>query len=331
MLWLPPWSSRPGETLMRAARLSQRVDAAVVARGLVKRYGAFEAVKGIDFDVPHGTVYGFLGPNGAGKSSTMRMIYGLSPKSSGRLDVLGMDIGTRGRDIKRRIGVVPQESNLDADMTARENLLVFGRFYDITGARLSDRTDEMLAYVQLTEKQDERVSELSGGMKRRLLIARALINDPELLVLDEPTTGLDPQSRALLWEKIRQLRRSGKTVILTTHYMDEAEKLSDELVIMDKGVIIERGAPSDLVEKHVGREVVELTLPPEEDAPLLAKLAGHVRGSERFDEELRLFTDDGDAVLEDVLHAQVKPAKALVRRATLEDVFLRLTGRSLND
>ena len=316
---------------MPAPTFAHVVEPAVVARGLVKRYGAVEAVKGIDFDVPRGTVYGFLGPNGAGKSTTMRMIYGLSPRTAGRLDVLGMDIAEHGREVKRRLGVVPQESNLDADMTTRENLLVFGRFYDITGARLRDRVDEMLAYVQLTEKAHVRASELSGGMKRRLLIARALVNDPELLVLDEPTTGLDPQSRSVLWEKIRALRRQGKTVLLTTHYMDEAERLCDTIDIIDHGIIIDRGAPAVLVERHVGRECVELTLPPEEDARVLAKVAGSVRGHERFAEELRLFTDDGEAALEDVVRSGVKPERALVRRASLEDVFLRLTGRTLND
>jgi lipooligosaccharide transport system ATP-binding protein len=265
------------------------VDPAVRAVGLVKRYrmregGVVEAVKGVTFDVPRGTVFGFLGPNGAGKSSTMRMIYGLSPITEGRLEVLGLDVATRGREVKRRLGVVPQESNLDNDMTTRENLLVHGRFYDITGARLKDRVEELLAYVQLTEKADAIVNELSGGMKRRLLIARALLNDPDLLVLDEPTTGLDPQSRALLWERIRALRRAGKTVLLTTHYMDEAEKLSDELVVIDGGRIIERGTPRALIERHVGREVLEIVLDKSQDGAVLAALDGLTRGAERHDE-----------------------------------------------
>jgi lipooligosaccharide transport system ATP-binding protein len=304
---------------------------AVLAEGLVKRYGDFEAVKGIDFRVRTGTVFGFLGPNGAGKSSTMRMIYGLSPKTAGRLEVLGMDVDTQARAIKQRIGVVPQLNNLDEDMTALENLLTFGRFFGITGAPLRQRCLDLLESVKLSEKRDERVIELSGGMKRRLHIARALLNDPDLLVLDEPTTGLDPQSRGLLWEHIRGLRRQGKTVLLTTHYMEEAEKLADELVIVDGGRVIERGTPRDLVEKHVGREALELTIPREDDARLLSRLGTAVRAHERFGEDLRLFTDKGEALLAEVLQSGVKPQAHLVRRASLEDVFLKLTGRTLND
>lgn len=314
---------------MRGAGLAQTVPPAVLAEQLVKRYGQLEAVKGIDFDVPTGSVLGFLGPNGAGKTSTMRMLVGLSPRTSGRLDVLGRDITRHARDIKRRIGVVPQESNLDADMTARENLLVFGRFFDVTGARLRDRVDELLAYVELTEKADERVTELSGGMKRRLHIARALLNDPELLILDEPTTGLDPQSRALLWEQIRTMRREGKTVILTTHYMDEAEKLSDALLVMDEGRIIERGTPRELIERHVGREALEMTLPREEDARLVERI--RPLHAERVVDELRMFGEDGDGLLAEVHRAGVEPGEHRVRRATLEDVFLKLTGRRLSE
>ncbi|HUR69720.1 MAG TPA: ABC transporter ATP-binding protein [Candidatus Thermoplasmatota archaeon] len=303
--------------------------AAVVARGLRKKYGDFEAVKGIDFDVPRGSVLGFLGPNGAGKTTTMRMVYGLSPRTSGTLEVLGRDIDAHARSIKQRIGVVPQESNLDADMTARENLLVFGRFFDIVGARLRDRVDELLAYVQLTEKADERVTELSGGMKRRLHIARSLLNDPELLVLDEPTTGLDPQSRVLVWEQIRAMRRAGKTVLLTTHYMDEAEKLSDSLLVIDAGRIIERGTPADLIARHIGREALELAVDPAEDKRVLERVeATH---AERVGDELRLFGQSGDDLYQQVVRAGVKPEGHRVRRATLEDVFLKLTGRALSE
>ena len=316
---------------MPRAALARIVPPAVLARDLVKRYGDFEAVKGISFEVPTGVVSGFLGPNGAGKSTTMRMIYGLSPRTAGRLEVLGLDVTTRGREVKRRIGVVPQEANLDADMTARENLLVYGRFFDITGAPLRRRVDEMLEYVQLTEKQDATVVELSGGMKRRLLIARALLNDPELLILDEPTTGLDPQSRALLWERIRALRREGKTILLTTHYMEEAERLCDHVDVIDQGRIIERGTPRELVERHVGREAVELTIPASEDEAVLRRVGGALRAHERVGDELRLFADDAEKVLEDVLHAGFEPSAHLVRRSSLEDVFLKLTGRRLND
>ena len=304
---------------------------AILARGLVKRYGELEAVKGIGFEVPYGTVFGFLGPNGAGKSTTIRMIHGLSPRTAGELLVLGLDVAKEGRAIKRRLGVVPQENNLDNDMTARENLLVFGRFFDLAGARLRDRVDELLAYVALTDKADTRAEELSGGMRRRLHIARALLNDPELLILDEPTTGLDPQSRALLWEQIRQQRRDGKTVLLTTHYLDEAEKLSDDVAIMDQGRIIVRGAPAALVRQHVGREVLEVRVPPDADARILARVEGHVAHAERFGEELRLFAQKGEPLLDEVHAAGVEPQGHVVRRATLEDVFLKLTGRRLSD
>lgn len=302
-----------------------------MARRLTKRYGTLEAVRGIDFEVPRGSVYGFLGPNGAGKTSTMRMIYGISPVSGGDLEVLGLPVATHGREVKRRIGVVPQESNLDSDMTVRENLLVHGRFFDITGEALRARIVKMLAYVQLSEKMHMRVDQLSGGMKRRLLIARALMNDPELLILDEPTTGLDPQSRSLLWERIRALRRAGKTVLLSTHYMDEAEKLCDTLVIIDGGRIIERGAPRALITQHVGREVVELTMPQAHDATIIAHVGVAARAAERVGDSLHLFGDQGDRLLEAVLETGVKPEAHLVRRATLEDVFLKLTGRRLND
>lgn len=316
---------------------------AVLVQDLRKQYGArrktwgragvpaVDAVRGISFEVPPGVVFGFLGPNGAGKSTTMRMLYGLSPRTSGRLEVLGLDVAAQAREVKRRIGVVPQESNLDTDMTARENLLVHGRFYDLLGDALRARVDELLAYVQLTEKADARVAELSGGMKRRLLIARALMNDPELLILDEPTTGLDPQSRGLLWERIRALRRAGKTVLLTTHYMDEAEKLSDMLVVIDQGVIIERGTPRELIDRHVGQEVVEMVLDESLDAQVLAIAGGLARGHERNGERLHLFAEKGEPLVEAVLAGGVRPAEHLVRRATLEDVFLKLTGRTLND
>ena len=316
--------------MLKARRIvARRVSRpAVEARALTKRYGDLHAVRGIDFDVPTGRVFGFLGPNGAGKTTTIRMIVGLSPKTGGELRVLGMDVDREGRAIRARIGVVPQESNLDADMTARENLVVFGRFFGLTGARLAKRVDELLAYVQLTEKADERVTELSGGMKRRLLIARALLNDPELLVLDEPTTGLDPQSRALLWERIREMRRAGKTVLLTTHYMDEAEKLSDEILILDEGRIIERGTSRELIERHVGREALEMTVTDAEEKAIAGVPARH---RERVGDELRLFGDDGDKLLEEVHRVGVEPREHRVRRATLEDVFLKLTGRRLSE
>ncbi len=311
--------------------LAGRVVAAVVARGLVKRYGNVEAVRGIDLDVPTGVTFGFLGPNGAGKSSTMRMLYGLSPATAGELRVLGLDVASRSRELKRRLGVVPQEANLDTDMTAFETLVSFARFFDVTGAAGRAKARELLDAFALAEKAHARVSELSGGMKRRLLIARALVNDPELLVLDEPTVGLDPQSRALLWARIRDFRRSGRTVLLTTHYMEEAEKLCDDLVLMDGGRIVERGAPRALVLKHVGREVLELDLErPEDEARVLA-IGGLVRGVDRLGAELLLYSDDGERLLEAVIASGVVARRAALRRATLEDLFLKMTGRRLVD
>jgi len=305
------------------------VEPAVVARGLAKRFGAHEAVKNVDFDIPAGSTFAFLGPNGAGKTSTMRMIYGLSPVSAGTLTVLGHDVATESRALKRLIGVVPQEANLDMDMTALDNVVTFARFFDITGAPARSRAKELLASVQLEEKADARVATLSGGMKRRLLIARALVNDPALLVLDEPTTGLDPQSRALLWERIRDMRRAGKTVILTTHYMEEAERLSDELVLMDGGRIIERGTPRELVLRHIGREVLELELPRAEQERALKALADRARGSDRSRDFVLFHTDDAEALLREAESEGLEPASAVLRRASLEDVFLKLTGRTL--
>jgi len=306
-------------------------EAAVEARGLVKKYGDFEAVKGIDFVVPRGTTFGFLGPNGAGKTSTMRMIYGLAPVTAGSLRVLGKDIRRDAREIKRQVGVVPQEANLDYDMTCFDTVYSFARFYGITGHAARKRAKELLEYLQLSEKAGARVVELSGGMKRRLLIARALVNDPALLILDEPTVGLDPQSRALLWEKIRDMRRGGKTVLLTTHYMDEAERLCDDLLLIDHGKVVERGAPRDLVLKHVGREVLELELESPEDEARVLRMDGLVRGVDRLGDELLLHTDHAEKLLQEVMARGVEPRRASFRRATLEDLFLKMTGRRLVD
>ena len=300
----------------------------VQARGLRKSFGAFEAVRGIDVDVARGEVFGFLGPNGAGKSSTMRMIACVSPRTGGTLSVLGGDPDAEGPRIRARIGVVPQLDNLDAELTVRQNLQVYGRYFGLSRAHVREKATELLAFAQLSERADEPVEPLSGGMKRRLTIARALVNEPELLLLDEPTTGLDPQARHLLWERLYRLKREGVTQIITTHYMDEAEQLCDRLVVMDAGVIVAEGSPAELIERYSTREVLELRFTPE-DRPEVKALAHLAERVEELPDRLLLYTGDGEHVQALVHGAGHRPLSALVRRSSLEDVFLRLTGRSL--
>ena len=308
------------------------VNAAVSARGVTKRFGERTAVAGIDFEVEPGICFGFLGPNGAGKTTTMKMIYGLATVDSGVLTVLGMDARRERRQIKSRLGVVPQETNLDADLTVRENLLQQARYFGIDSAKAEERAAELLEFSLLADRGDERIHGLSGGMKRRLLISRALMGDPELVVLDEPTTGLDPQARLAVWGALDRLRRRGVTLLLTTHYMEEAERLCDRLVIMDEGRIVAEGRPADLVRAQVGREVLELKLDEGCDAErLVASLDGKIQGHDRSERTLMLYADDAEAVLEQLDHDSYPTESALVRRATLEDVFLRLTGRSLRE
>jgi lipooligosaccharide transport system ATP-binding protein len=307
-------------------------DGLVQARGLRKRFGAFEAVRGIDVDVARGEVFGFLGPNGAGKSSTMRMIACVSPRSAGELQVLGMDPTADGPRIRARIGVVPQLDNLDQELTLRQNLEVYGRYFGLSRAHVRAKATELLEFAQLSERADSAVEPLSGGMKRRLTIARALVNDPELLLLDEPTTGLDPQARHLLWERLYRLKREGVTQIITTHYMDEAEQLCDRLVVMDGGVIVAEGSPGELIERYSTREVLELRFTPGDAPPpewLAAALAAHVERVEELPDRLLLYTADGEQAQAAIASAGHHPLSALVRRSSLEDVFLRLTGRSL--
>ncbi|GAA0949140.1 ATP-binding cassette domain-containing protein [Pseudonocardia zijingensis] len=303
-------------------------DGLVQARGLRKRFGEFEAVRGIDVDVARGEVFGFLGPNGAGKSSTMRMIACVSPRSAGELQVLGMDPSVHGPRIRARIGVVPQLDNLDQELSVRQNLEVYGRYFGLSRAHVRARAAELLEFAQLSERADAAVEPLSGGMKRRLTIARALVNDPELLLLDEPTTGLDPQARHLLWERLYRLKREGVTQIITTHYMDEAEQLCDRLVVMDDGLIVAEGSPAELIERYSTREVLELRFPPGA-APPADVLAPHVERIEELPDRLLLYTADGERAQAAIAGAGHRPLSALVRRSTLEDVFLRLTGRSL--
>src|SRR5436190_6001543 len=273
--------------------LSEAVPPAVHARGLSKSYGDRVAVAGIDFDVEPGICFGFLGPNGAGKPTTMRMIYGLATVDGGELSVLGMDATRERRAIKGRIGVVPQETNLDADLTVRENLLQQARYFGIDSGKAAERASELLDFSLIGDRADERIQSLSGGMKRRLLISRALIGDPELVVLDEPTTGLDPQARLAVWGALDRLRRRGVTLLLTTHYMEEAERLCDRLVIMDEGRIVADGKPSDLVRHHVGREVLELRLEPECDPErLVGSLNGRIQGHDLSEQTLMLYADN---------------------------------------
>ncbi|WP_326552486.1 ABC transporter ATP-binding protein [Micromonospora sp. NBC_01813] len=301
------------------------------ARGLVKRFGGFTAVAGIDVDVQPGEAFGFLGPNGAGKSSTMRMVGCVSPPSDGTLRILGMDPGRDGPAIRARLGVCPQLDNLDQELTVRENLVTYARYFRIPRAVARRRADELLDFVQLRERADSKVEPLSGGMKRRLTIARALVNEPEIVLLDEPTTGLDPQARHLVWERLFRLKQRGVTLVLTTHYMDEAEQLCDRLVVMDGGRIVAEGSPRDLIGRYCTREVVELRFPTDDQADFAGKLAGVADRTEVLPDRILVYADDGDAALSEVHARGLDPASTLIRRSTLEDVFLHLTGRTLVD
>jgi lipooligosaccharide transport system ATP-binding protein len=303
----------------------------LVAKGLRKTFGDFEAVKGVDFEVHRGECFGFLGPNGAGKTTTMKMIYGAAVPTDGELKVAGLDARRADKEVKRRIGVVPQENNLDEDLKVEENLLVYGRYFDLPKKLVKRRAGELLEFVQLSERADSQVEHLSGGMKRRLLVARALINDPDLVVLDEPTTGLDPQARHLVWDKLRELTGEGKTLILTTHYMDEAAQLCDRLCIMEGGRIISEGAPRGLIEEHVSSEVLEFRAPPDAMGKLASVVEGAADAVDRVGEALIVYTSDSDAVTRKVRDSAVPLENTLYRQATLEDVFLKLTGRRLVD
>ena len=304
--------------------------ALIHARGLTKRFGDLTAVDGIDFDVRKGEAFGFLGPNGAGKSSTMRMIGCVSPVTGGTLRVLDLDPAENGPAIRGRLGVVPQLDTLDLELTVRENLVIYGRYFGLSRRELRARSDDLLEFVQLSERADDPVEPLSGGMKRRLTIARSLVNNPELLLLDEPTTGLDPQARHVVWDRLFRLKQQGVTLVLTTHYMDEAEQLCDRLVIMDRGSIAEEGSPQELIQRLSTREVVELRFPGD-PPPVEAELfEGRVARVEVLPDRVLLYTDDGDALVP-IAHERLQPQSVLVRRSTLEDVFLRLTGRTLVD
>jgi len=316
---MPPFSQE--------VTLADRSDPIIRARGLTKRFGDLVAVDHIDFSVCPGECFGFLGPNGAGKTVTVRMIYGFSPLTEGELTVLGMDVSRDSRRIKCHIGVVPQENNLDPELRVLGNLLVYARYFDIPKRVALKRAQEALELFRMWENRDSEIEELSGGMKRRLIIARALINEPRILILDEPTTGLDPQARHLVWDKVRYLQGLGVTILLTTHYMDEAAELCDRLVVMDHGRILDEGSPGQLMERHVARDVLELRLDGQGFEPVLRQVEGRAPIVEVAGDTLYIFTDDGDGLRRDL---QIPQGGRLYQRpANLEDVFMRLTGRGL--
>ncbi|PKQ31998.1 MAG: ABC transporter [Actinobacteria bacterium HGW-Actinobacteria-2] len=303
----------------------------IEARELVKTYANVHAVDGISFDVAPGESFGLLGPNGAGKSTTMRMIGGTTRRTSGTLLVNGLDPETRGPEVRASLGVVPQTDNLDPELRARDNLIMYGRYFGLPYSYLRPKAEELLAFAQLTEKAGEKVDNLSGGMKRRLTIARSLINEPSVLLLDEPTTGLDPQARHILWDRLFRLKEAGVTLIVTTHFMDEAEQLCDRLIVMDGGLIVAEGSPASLIRQYSTREVLELRFGSERNAALVDRLRGYADSIEPLPDRVLLYTDNAEAALAKVKADGLDPVTSLVRRASLEDVFLRLTGRSLVD
>jgi lipooligosaccharide transport system ATP-binding protein len=300
----------------------------VEAENLTKKFDDLVAVNGINFKIFNGESFGFLGPNGAGKTTTMKMLNGVSPPTSGNLTVACMDIRKNARKVKSMIGVAPQEDNLDPDFTVFQNLSVYARYFDIPDKDAKKRAEALLKFVQLEEKRDVIINNLSAGMKRRLIIARALLNEPQVLILDEPTTGLDPQARHLIWEKIRSLKKQGVTVILTTHYMDEASQLCDRLIIMDHGKIVEEGKPMDLIQKHVGEEVLEVAFS-EEVIKLLKQTFDSAR-IEVVGDKIHVFTSHPRGAFSKMLKMSSFKG-AVIRDANLEDVFLKLTGRRLRE
>ncbi|MCU1443989.1 MAG: multidrug transporter ATPase [Cryobacterium sp.] len=304
-------------------------ESVIVAHDLVKKYKDIAAVDGVSFEVATGESLGLLGPNGAGKSTTMRMVGAVSTRTSGELSVIGLDPNTYGPEIRSRLGVVPQADNLDMELRVRENLLVYGRYFGLPRKQVAERADELLAFAQLAGKAKAKVDDLSGGMKRRLTIARALINDPKILLLDEPTTGLDPQARHVLWDRLFRLKEQGTTLLLTTHYMDEAEQLCDRLVVVDKGVIMAEGSPAELIRQYSSREVLEVRFGSDRNAEVAERIAGLGERVEVLPDRVLVYTENGEAELVRMTDAGLHPITSLVRRSSLEDVFLRLTGRSL--
>jgi lipooligosaccharide transport system ATP-binding protein len=301
----------------------------ITATSLTKRYKEFAAVDGLSFEVAPGESFGLLGPNGAGKSTTMRMVGAVSTRTSGELSILGLDPNSHGPEIRSQLGVVPQQDNLDMELRVRDNLIVYGRYFGIPRAVISKKADELLEFAQLTDRAKSKVDDLSGGMKRRLTIARALVNDPRILLLDEPTTGLDPQARHILWDRLFRLKEQGTTLVLTTHYMDEAEQLCDRIVVVDKGMIMAEGSPASLIRDHSSREVLEVRFGSDRNAEVAATITGAGERIEVLPDRILIYSADGEAELVKLTEAGLNPITSLVRRSSLEDVFLRLTGRSL--
>ena len=301
----------------------------ITARNLTKKYGDFIAVDGIDFEVAPGESFGLLGPNGAGKSTTMRMVGAVSTRTAGDLEILGLDPNDHGPDIRSQLGVVPQQDNLDQELRVRDNLLVYGRYFGLPRSVIAERADALLEFAQLEDRTKAKVDDLSGGMKRRLTIARALINEPRILLLDEPTTGLDPQARHILWDRLFRLKEQGTTLVLTTHYMDEAEQLCDRLVVVDKGRIMAEGSPAALIREYSSKEVLEVRFGSDRNAEAAEKLQGVGERLEVLPDRILVYSGNGEAELERITQLGLHPITSLVRRSSLEDVFLRLTGRSL--
>lgn len=301
----------------------------IVAKDLVKRYGDFTAVDGIDFEIQEGESFGFLGPNGAGKSTTMRMVSAQSTRTAGKLEVLGLDTNDHGPEIRAQLGIVPQADQLDEELRVFDNLTTYGRYFGFSRAHVKERADELLDFAQLREKKNVRVSELSGGMKRRLTIARGLMNSPKVFLLDEPTTGLDPQARHILWDRLFRLKEQGTTLVVTTHFMDEAEQLCDRLVVVDKGKIVAHGSPASLIREYSSREVLELRFGSAHNAAAAEQLQGVGDRLELLPDRVLVYSENGERALEEATERGLVPNATLVRRSSLEDVFLRLTGRSL--
>ena len=301
----------------------------IVVKNLVKQFGDFTAVNGINFSVKQGESFGLLGPNGAGKSSTMRIIGATSQRTSGEVLILGKDPEQSGPQIRAHLGVVPQQDNLDDELTCAENLYIYGRYFGLPKITVKNKLDELLEFAQLLDKKNSKVKSLSGGMKRRLTIARALVSDPDILMLDEPTTGLDPQARHILWDRLFRLKEKGVTLLITTHHMDEAEQLCDRLMVMDKGEIMAEGSPADLIKKYSTKEVLEVRFGSERNSQMVEQLQSFAERLEELPDRLLLYTDSGEDLLAKIVAANIHPNTSLVRRSSLEDVFLRLTGRSL--
>ena len=301
----------------------------IVARGLTKKFGDFTAVDNIDFSVFRGESFGLLGPNGAGKSTTMRIIGATSQRTSGEITILGKDPEKFGPQIRAHLGVVPQKDNLDEQLTVTENLYIYGRYFGLSKKFINGKIDELLDFAQLEEKRDAKVDNLSGGMKRRLTIARALISEPDILMLDEPTTGLDPQARHILWDRLFRLKEKGVTLVITTHFMDEAEQLCERLIVMDRGKIMAEGSPIELIKRYSSKEVLELRFGSENNQIVAEQLSGKCDRIEVLPDRILMYADDAEHVLEEIMREGMHPRTSLVRRSSLEDVFLRLTGRSL--